>query len=138
MRLRVRRAEVVDADGVVEPGVLGGGEGVEGEAQRVHPLEARHRGGLQSVRTALSTGTSPHTSSRIFRVEPPKNSPTVLLNATPDLATSRCARSLASRSPLAAYSTRERLYTCSHRGFYAARGHSREERAHPRRRSSRR
>src|SRR5919112_4226581 len=89
----------------------------------------------RSVRTALSTGTSPHTSSRILRVEPPKNSPTVLLNATPDLATSRCAHSVASRSPLDAYSTRERLYTCRHRGFYAARDHNREERAHPRRRA---
>jgi RimJ/RimL family protein N-acetyltransferase len=50
-------------------------------------------------------------------VEPPKNSPTVLLNATPDLVTSRFARLAApSRSPPAAYSNRERLYTCSRRG----------------------
>src|SRR5215218_2309252 len=34
--------------------------------------------------TARSTGTSPQTTSRILLPEPPKSSPTVLLNAAPD------------------------------------------------------
>src|SRR5215210_4194473 len=58
----------------------------------------------RSVRTALSTGTSPQTSSRIFLVEPPKNSPTII---APD------PRPAGLEVSPSEYSNQKRLYTYS-------------------------
>ena len=76
--------EVVDAYGVVEAGVAGPREGGEGEPELAHAPSRRCMAPVSSsARRARSTGTSPQTTSRTLLPEPPKNSPTVPLNAAP-------------------------------------------------------
>lgn len=48
------------------------------------PVRRRAASVPSNARTARSAGTSPHTGSRIFLPELPKNSPTVVLNNTPE------------------------------------------------------